>query len=88
MISDAISVPADTILECDICIIGGGPAGISITREMIRSSKKIIQLESGGWKESSWSRDLLRGFISPSGSHEPLEENRRRQFGGASVACP
>jgi choline dehydrogenase-like flavoprotein len=86
MISDAITVPADTVLECDICIIGGGPAGISITREMIRSSKKIIQLESGGRKESSWSRDLLRGFISPSGSHEPLEENRRRQYGGASVA--
>ena len=86
MIREAMTVPTDTILQCDVCIIGGGPAGIAIGHEMVGSSQRVIMLESGGWKESAESRDLLRGFVWPAGSHEPLEQNRRRQFGGSSVA--
>ena len=86
MIRSATDYLAGTVLDCDVCVIGGGPAGIAIGHELAGSSKSVILLESGGWKETPESQDSLRGFVWPSESHEPLEENRRRQFGGSSVA--
>jgi choline dehydrogenase-like flavoprotein len=86
MIEKAMTVPAGTVQQCDFCIVGGGPAGIAIGNELAGSSKKVFLLESGGWRENGESRDLLRGYVWPVGSHEPPEESRRRQFGGASVA--
>src|SRR5690349_4725631 len=35
-------------LDCDICIIGSGPAGATIARELAQSSAQIVLLESGG----------------------------------------
>jgi choline dehydrogenase-like flavoprotein len=86
MIGDARKIPAGTILRCDVCIVGGGPAGIAIARELAGSTASVILLESGGWKETAETRDLYRGHVEPTSSHEPLEENRRRQWGGASAA--
>nr|WP_246733800.1 GMC oxidoreductase [Rhizobium sp. 57MFTsu3.2] len=43
-------------------------------------------MDSGGARETPEKRDLLRGFVFPQGSHEPIENNRRRQFGGTSNA--
>jgi len=37
-----------TDLNCDICIIGSGPAGATITREFADSPAQVILLESGG----------------------------------------
>lgn len=86
MISSATEVPTGSEVSCDICIIGGGPAGITLAREFMGTSLRTILLESGGRKETEQSRELLRGYVQPPGSHEPLEESRRRQFGGTSVA--
>src|SRR4051794_35014378 len=86
MIEDARRIPKGTVLECDVGIVGGGPAGITIARELAATGKKVILLEAGGRKETTQSRDLYRGFADPESSHEPLEENRRRQWGGASAA--
>jgi choline dehydrogenase-like flavoprotein len=73
-------------LDSDVCVIGAGPAGISVCLELIGCSQQVILVESGSWREDSKSRNLMRGFIWPEGSHEPLEANRRRQFGGTSAA--
>lgn len=86
MISDASGVPDGSVLECDTCIVGGGPAGITVALALAESSEKVLLIESGQWKEDPQARDLLRGHVWPEGSHEELGENRRRQFGGSSVA--
>lgn len=86
MISSAADVPAGSEISCDICIIGSGPAGITLARELMGTTLRTILLESGGRKETEQSRDLSRGYVQPPGSHEPLEEGRRRQFGGTSEA--
>jgi len=44
------SVPADEALVCDVCIIGCGPAGITIARELSGSGLKVIIVESGGFE--------------------------------------
>ena len=35
-------------LQCDICIIGTGPAGATIARELSNTSLRVTVLESGG----------------------------------------
>lgn len=85
MIVEAKTIENNTIFETDICIIGSGPAGISIALEMQKTNKRIIVLAGGIANETVANQDLNKGFVSPKGTHEPLEENRRRTFGGSST---
>jgi choline dehydrogenase-like flavoprotein len=85
MIEDARQIPNGTALDCDVCIIGGGAAGIAMAREFIGSGCKVILLVGAGRRESAEDRDLYRGFAAPAESHEPLEENRRRIWGGSTT---
>jgi len=71
-------------LNCDVCIVGGGPAAITVALELIGTKKTVIMITGGEWNETPFNQDLNRGIIGKNTSHEPLEENRRRQFGGAS----
>lgn len=73
-------------LKSDICIIGGGPAAISIALELKNLGKSITILTGGTWKETGFNQDLHKGLIAKGSSHEPLEYNRRRQFGGGTAA--
>lgn len=72
-------------LSTDLCIIGGGPAAISMALRLASSGQTITVVAGGGWSETVANQDLNRGVVSPASAHEPLEENRRRQFGGASA---
>ena len=74
-------------LSADVCIIGGGPAAITVALELLTTEMEIVMLVGGGERrESAADQDLNRGIVSREGSHESLEENRRRIFGGASQA--
>ncbi|MVM35510.1 hypothetical protein GO755_36150 [Spirosoma sp. HMF4905] len=73
-------------LTADICIIGSGPAAISMALSLDSLRRTIIIVAGGAWSETVDNQDLNRGVVATPGSHEPLEENRRRQFGGTSAA--
>lgn len=73
-------------IEADICIIGSGAAGITIALEFLNSDTSVVMLTGGIEKESSENQDMYRGASSIKNSHEPLEENRRRAFGGSTLA--
>ncbi|MFD1467602.1 GMC oxidoreductase [Hymenobacter caeli] len=73
-------------LAADVCIVGSGPAAISLALRLDGTPLRVVMLAGGGWAETVASQDLYRGSVWPAGSHEPLEENRRRQFGGTSAA--
>lgn len=86
MIEDARQIPSGTQIECDVCIVGGGPAGISIALEFAGTAQRVVLLEGGGKNETAKSRDIHRGLVAPASSHERLEKYRRRQFGGSTAA--
>ncbi|MCX6219278.1 GMC family oxidoreductase [Spirosoma sp.] len=86
MIVTKNTFPPGHTLDADICIIGSGPAAISMALSFDGSPLSVIVLTGGSWSETIPNQDLYRGSVSPRGSHEPLEENRRRQFGGTSSA--
>ena len=78
---------AGEMLESDICIIGGGPAAITVAMQLLNKSASILLLVGGSRsRETAFDQDLNRGVVARQGSHESLEENRRRVFGGASTA--
>ena len=80
----ARNIPTNARIATEVCIVGGGPAGITIAMRLMEGGRRVILLGSGGQRETPYARDLNRGR-APVQGHEPLEESRRRQWGGASA---
>jgi choline dehydrogenase-like flavoprotein len=83
MIVDARDFDGPQELECDLCIIGAGAAGISLAREFVGRSEQVIILESGGLDFDWDTQALAKGRNVGIGSHA-LEATRLRYFGGTS----
>ena len=50
-VENLCSLRADSAIETDLVIIGGGPAGLTIAREFFGTSNRVLILESGELKE-------------------------------------
>ena len=48
MLVDSRVFPANHIVKTNVCIIGAGPAGITLARELSKTSSHVVLLESGG----------------------------------------
>ena len=48
MLIDARTVPEGTEINVDLCVIGGGPAGISVALPFLDTSTTVAVIESGG----------------------------------------
>lgn len=83
MFLDARSLPADTEIDCDLCIMGAGAAGITIARELSSTSLKICILESGDFEFDSDTQDLYKGE-TVGNRYFDLDTNRMRYLGGAT----
>ncbi len=83
MLTDARSVPTGTVIDTDICIVGGGAAGITLARQFIGSGHKVVLLESGGDTPEDDTQDLYAG--SDIGHPYPMfDASRLRYFGGTT----
>ena len=82
MLVDARTVPTNTIIETDVCIIGAGAAGITLAKEFIGKPFRVCLLESGGFEFDEKTQDLYRG--ESVGVHLPLNVMRLRYFGGST----
>src|SRR6185312_9737356 len=80
---DARTLPEGTNLEADVCIIGGGAAGITLARDLAGGGRKIIMLESGGFEFSEKTQELYDGATVGQPLH-PLMVERLRFFGGST----
>lgn len=85
MFVDARTIPAGTRIDADLCIVGGGAAGITVARELAATGVRIVLLVGGGRRERAEDRDLHRGSVAAGTFHEPLEQNRSRCWGGATA---
>jgi choline dehydrogenase-like flavoprotein len=83
MLIDSTTVATDGVIEADICIIGAGPAGITLAREFIGSSLRVVLLESGKFENDEHIQELGQGKVnSQYYGADALAVGRRRQFGG------
>jgi choline dehydrogenase-like flavoprotein len=82
MLIDANELPEHSEIDCDICIAGSGPAGITIASELANTSTQVCLIESG-------SLDPLRAIQDSNvgeqlGVPVDLAVIRRHAFGGGS----
>ncbi len=83
MLADAKDIPNDAVLDTDLCVVGGGAAGITFARELAGSSLKVLILESGGKDFETATNDLNVGDIVGL-PYFPLETARLRYLGGST----
>lgn len=83
MIIDARTLPDTTVLDADVCIIGGGAAGLSIARALSGQPWKVILLESGGFTADGRTQSLYAG-ANIGLKYERLATARSRYFGGST----
>ena len=84
MITDLNSSNSDTHHYADICIVGSGPAGITLALQLIDKGVKVIVLESGNLNFDQDTQNLYSGEIRDNLPAVPLTASRLRFFGGTS----
>jgi choline dehydrogenase-like flavoprotein len=85
MIEDSNGIEPGRVLECHICIVGAGAAGISLALAFEYAKQKVIVLESGGFLPEPATQSLYEGRVADAAVHPPLHRYRRRVFGGSST---
>jgi choline dehydrogenase-like flavoprotein len=82
---DAKELPPDTNLEGDVCIVGGGAAGISIAREFLSTRHRIILLESGDILFNEETQNLYQGQDIGRKYWDPKDIRFRLRFFGGTT---
>lgn len=78
---DARQFPVDSVLDTDVCIVGAGPAGIALARELKNQSFRVCLIESGGFELNLETQALCNGKTTGI-PYPDLRQVLRRQFGG------
>jgi choline dehydrogenase-like flavoprotein len=82
---DMLSAVRDDSLQADCCIVGSGPAGLTVARELAGSGLSVILVESGG-VEPDPAADALNDSESIGAPREPDgPAKRNRVLGGTSL---
>ncbi|MEM8730583.1 MAG: GMC family oxidoreductase [Pseudomonadota bacterium] len=68
-------------LSSDVLIIGGGPAGLTVARELAGSGRRVLIVESGGLAEDP-EAETLNAVRTEAGNWSPAQEARRQQYHG------
>lgn len=77
------SVTNNQIIKTNVCIIGSGPAGMTLANEFSDGKQSVVVLESGDDKASRYGDDLNKGFLSGM-LNQATHEVRARQVGGTA----
>lgn len=86
MLIDARTIERGRLIEADVCVIGCGPAGLALIKELAGEPLRICALESGNRDFNHETQTLCEGTtISPDGyPSNLLADARRRQLGGTA----
>ncbi|HEV7622637.1 MAG TPA: GMC family oxidoreductase [Amnibacterium sp.] len=83
-IDDLAAVAPDAPLEADVCIVGSGPAGMTLARELAGTGRSVLLLESGGLEPDDFADGLNE--IEVVGGPRVVDQRlvRSRILGGTS----
>ena len=84
MIFDAATAEASLFEQrYDACVIGSGPAGITLARRLAARGLRVALMEAGGLELTAESQEIYEGEITGL-DYYPLDVARLRYFGGTS----
>ena len=81
---DLSSIESGKIFEADLVIIGAGPAGLTLARELSGHSARVIVLECGGVQEFGKFSELNRVEGVFNERYDPFDPFRLRFHGGGN----
>lgn len=81
MFHDARTLPAGSVLEAEICIVGAGAAGIALAHSLRDRGFRVLLLESGGMELEEPTQALYQGELRGVAQLD-LDASRLRMFGG------
>ena len=93
MLFDSLEFETPRTIDCDVCIVGSGAAGISIARQLISSPFRVALVESGHFRRDKRTQNLYDGMTEvhfepndnpPSSRNHYLGHSRLRYFGGTT----
>lgn len=85
MILDANAIADGEHLACDVCIVGGGAAGITLALELSGHGLDVVLAESGGLAPDGATQALYEGEVADTKLHSETHRYRQRMFGGSST---
>ncbi len=80
---DSVQVPDGAVLEADVCIVGGGAAGITLAANLAATQLDVLLLEGGGERMSGESQGLYQAEQTGL-DYFDLTACRLRYFGGTT----
>ena len=83
MFIDTRTLPPNSLIDADVCIIGGGAAGITMARELAGGRLRVMLLESGGFEFDAGTQALYTGEVIGV-PYIPLLADRLRFLGGST----
>ena len=84
MIADIADFEDDSLVECDVCVVGSGAAGLALASELASSPLSVVLLESGGEEDEPESQALYDAQVSGL-RYTGARDGRFRVFGGATT---
>lgn len=85
MIADADSIDMGAYLWADVCVVGGGAAGISLALALSGQGLRILLLESGRRRRHGPTQALYAGEVADERLHSPPDKYRERRMGGSTA---
>jgi choline dehydrogenase-like flavoprotein len=82
MIVDFESLQSDAVFDADVCIVGAGPAGLTLAHELAGTAHQVVVLEAGGFAREPAAQQLYDGRST--GHPYLVSLTRLRMFGGTS----
>lgn len=84
MMIDLHKLPSGQAFQADLCIVGGGIAGLVLAHALLDSQLQILLLEAGGCSDEAASQELTDAEIS-GWPYRGSSEGRFRLLGGSST---
>jgi choline dehydrogenase-like flavoprotein len=85
LIVDANTVESGSRLAADVCIVGGGAAGISLALSLSGKGLTVLLLESGLAAPHAPTQALYAGEVCDERLHSPPDKYRQRRMGGSTT---
>ncbi len=84
MLMDLEKITEHQDLECDICIVGAGAAGITMALEFMHTPYKVLLMESGAFNFNAKTQSLYDGEVTGRPVTFTPTTSRLRYFGGTT----
>lgn len=84
MIEPANAVPRGSTLQADVCVVGGGAAGIVLALSLSGKGLSVLLLEAGARSRDGQAQQQYRGEVADERLHSPPHRYRLRGLGGST----